>query len=68
MQILLDIKDSKANIFLKFLSDLPYVKARPLDKKKEKFFMELAEAIKEVKLHKQGKIKLKSADELLNEL
>ena len=68
MQILLDIKDSKVNIFLKFLSDLPYVKAKPLNKKKEKFFRELLEAIEDVKLHKQGKLKLKSADELLNEL
>lgn len=68
MQILLDIKDSKANIFLKFLRDLPYVKARPLGKKKENFFRGLTEAIEEVKLHKEGRIKLKSAEELLNEL
>ena len=59
MQILLDIKDSKAEIFLKFLSDLPYARAKPLNKKKEKFFRGLAEAIEEVKLHKEGKIKLK---------
>ena len=35
---------------------------------KQKILDDLKEAIEEVKLHKQGKIKMKSIDEFLNEL
>jgi hypothetical protein len=38
------------------------------ERKKEKFLNELREAVEQVNLHKQGKIKLKSAQELLDEL
>lgn len=68
MKVLLDIKDNKADFVLELLKNFSFVKAKPVNKKKEKFLKDLAEAIEEVKLHKQGKIKLKSAEELLNEL
>jgi hypothetical protein len=38
------------------------------ERKKEKFLNELRDAVEQVKLHKQGKIKLRTLDELLNEL
>ena len=48
-----------------------FVKTEHIDKKqtkKEEFLSELQEAVKQVNLAKQGKVKLKSAEELLNEL
>ncbi len=69
MKVLLDIEDKKAPALMKVLKDLNYVKAIPIKKtKKEAFLLGLKEAVNEVKLAKQGKIKLKSAKELLNEL
>jgi hypothetical protein len=46
------------------LEDVVYEK----EPTKEEILEGLKEAINEVKLHKKGKIKLKSLDELLNEL
>ena len=68
MKVLLDIKDSKADFVLELLNNLSFVKAKPITKKKEKFLKEFKEAIEEVKLAKAGKIKLKSAKDLLDEL
>ncbi|MCE2896014.1 MAG: hypothetical protein LW721_16400 [Flammeovirgaceae bacterium] len=69
MKVLLDIKDSKANFILEILSGFPsYVKAKPISPAKESLLEDLKVAASEVRLHKQGKIKLKTAQELLNEL
>lgn len=38
------------------------------DKRKSQYISELAEAFNDVKLHEEGKKKLKSAKDLLNEL
>lgn len=68
MKVLLDIKDSKAAFVMELLRSLTYVKAKPLSDEKAEILSDLKEAVKEVKLHKQGKIKLKSAEDLINEL
>ena len=68
MQVLLDIKDNKADMVIGLLRDLSYVKIKPMHDKKQEFLDGLREAVEEVKLAKQGKIKLKSAEQLLNEL
>lgn len=68
MKILLEVKDSKAGFLLELLNSLPFVKTKPLPDSKEQILTDLKEAVKEVNLAKQGKIKLKSAKELLNEL
>ncbi len=71
MKILLDIKDEKAVFFLELLKHFPFVKAKPFTEKpakKNDFLTELQEAVEQVNFAKRGKIKLKSADELLNEL
>lgn len=76
MKVLLDIKDSQADSLLAVLRGLPYVKtqllsgekAKPHSEEKQTISNDLKEAIGEVKLHKEGKIKLKSFDEFLNEL
>lgn len=68
MRVLLNIKDSKADFFLELLKNFAFVKAKPINQEKQKILDDLKEAIEEVKLHKQGKIKMKSIDEFLNEL
>lgn len=68
MKVLLDIKDDKAEFFLELLRNFKYVKAKPLLTEKEKQIRDIKEAIEQVKLHRAGKIKLKSAEELLDEL
>jgi hypothetical protein len=68
MRVLLDIQDSKASFFLEVLKNFSFVKAKPLSDEKARLFEDLKEAANEVRLHKQGKINLKTAEELLNEL
>ncbi len=68
MKVLLDIKDDKAAFVMELLQSLAYVKAKPITPEKYKILEGLKQAIDEVNLHKQGKIKLKSAKALLNEL
>jgi hypothetical protein len=68
MKILVDIKDSKADFVLELLRNFPYVKTEQISKKKELFFKEFQVSINEVNLAELGKIKLKSAEQLLNEL
>jgi len=69
MKVILDIKDSKADFILEMLEGFStYVKAKQISPAKAKVMEDLAESIEEVKLHKQGKIKLQSAEEFLNEL
>ncbi|HZY38174.1 MAG TPA: hypothetical protein VFE53_16070 [Mucilaginibacter sp.] len=41
---------------------------RPLNKSEQAIFDSLKRSVEEVKLHKEGKIKLQSARDLLNEL
>ncbi len=69
MKVLLEIEDKKAHALMEVLKDLTYVKAtRIKETKKEAFLKGLKEAVEEVKLAKQGKVKLKTFDEFLNEL
>ncbi|MFM8850007.1 MAG: hypothetical protein ACKOE5_06405 [Cytophagales bacterium] len=68
MKVLLDVKDNKAAFVLELLRNLSYVKAEPISAGKAQFLKELRESVKEVKLAKQGKVKLRTAEQLLNEL
>ncbi len=68
MKILLEIKDSKADFMMELLRSFPFVKAESLTPAKAKFLKELKKSAEEVTLAKQGKIKLQSARDFLNEL
>lgn len=68
MKILVDIKDSKADFVLELLRNFPYVKTEQISKKKALFLNDFRGSINEVILAEEGKIKLKSAEQLLNEL
>jgi hypothetical protein len=69
MKVLVDITDDKAEFGLKVLQSLSFVKkVKEMSSSKIDLWEDLKDAANEVKLHKQGKIKLKTAQELLDEL
>ena len=68
MKVLLDIKDNKAMHLMEVLKGLSYVKATPLSNEKALLMKEIKEAVDNLALVRQGKLKARSAKELLNEL
>jgi uncharacterized FlgJ-related protein len=68
MKILLDIKDEKAAFFMELLKNFTYVKAKPIVSEKNLLLKEIEEAVHNVNLVKQGKLKAKPLTELLDEL
>lgn len=69
MQVLVEIPDDKAVFGLEVLRNLAFVKkAKPMTPENSSLWKDLQEASNEVKLHKLGKTKLKTAQELLDEL
>ena len=68
MTVLLEITDNKAQFLMELLNSFSFVKVKPVNNEKAMLFEDIREAVHEVGLHKQGKIKLKTARELLNEL
>jgi hypothetical protein len=68
MKVLLEIQDHKAAFVMELLNSLSFVKAKPVDSDKDLLITEIKEAVENVKLAKQGKLKAKPLQELLNEL
>lgn len=68
MKVLLEIKDNKAIHLMEILKSLPFVKATPVSDEKAQLIEEIKEAVRELNLVKQGKLKAKSALELYDEL
>ncbi len=68
MKVLIDIKDKKSEFIMELLNSFPFVKAEKISPSKAKFLLELRDSIEEVKMAKRGKLKLKSAKDIFNEL
>lgn len=68
MKVLLDIKDNKAMHLLEVLKGLSYVKAKTISNEKALLMEEIKEAVENLALVRKGKLKLKSARQLYNEL
>ncbi len=69
MKVLVEIPDSEANFAMKVLKSLSFIKkAQPMSESTVGLFEDLTDAAKDIRLHKQGKIQLKSAQDLFNEL
>jgi hypothetical protein len=68
MKVLVDIRDNKADFVMELLNSLSFVKAKPITNEKALLMGEIREAVENVKLAKQGKLKAKPLNELLNEL
>jgi hypothetical protein len=72
-QVVVNIPDNKYTFFIELVKNLgftPEIKSedKQLTYKQQQFVDELKESLNQVEQHMQGKIKLKTADELLNEL
>lgn len=68
MKILLEVNDEKASFILEVLKNFKDVKVKPLSSYKAEVLEGVKEALQEVTLIKQGKLKGISAKDLLNEL
>ncbi|MEX2594027.1 MAG: hypothetical protein WD426_14735 [Anditalea sp.] len=72
MRVTLDINDSKAAAFLNFVKSLDFIRIHSKEDYEEPTKQEILDSIrqgmKEVQLHKEGKIELQSARDFLNEL
>lgn len=71
MKVILDIKENnRTPFFMELIKSLDYISVikEVKDERKSQFITDLAEAFNDVKLYEQGKKKLKTAKDLLNEL
>lgn len=74
MEIVVKVPDNKVEFFMELVQNLKF-KAEPktqakrqLTPEQQEWVDDLKESLKQVELHQQGKIKLKSARELLDEI
>lgn len=70
-QVILNIPDNKYSFFMELVKSLGFVKVpnEPTLTKKQKEFVEgTKNSLNQVEQHLKGKIKLKSADQLFDEL
>ena len=68
MRVLLDIKDNMALHLLEVLKSLPYVKTKTITSEKALLIEEIKEAVENLQLVRQGKMKARPAKDLLNEI
>lgn len=68
MKLLLEIKDNKADFILELLENFKFVKTKAVTSDNSDYLKELQGSVEQVNLAKEGKIKLKSARELLDEI
>ena len=69
MKIIVEIPDNEATFGMKVIKSLAFIKkAKPMSVAAAELWDELKEAAEQVRLHKQGKLKLKTAQDLLDEL
>jgi hypothetical protein len=70
-QVVLNIPDNKYPFFMELLKSLSFVKVpdeAKLTKKQKEFVEGTKSALEQVEQHIKGEIKLKTADQLFNEL
>ena len=68
MKVPIDVKENKAGFILELLRSFSFVKTKIVGVSKAQFIKEFKASVEEVKLAEQGKIKLKTAEQLLDEL
>lgn len=67
-RIVIDIPDNKLNFFLELIKNLGFKKVKQLSKNQKEFVDDLQHSLEQVKQHQDGKIKMQSAKDFLNEL
>jgi polyhydroxyalkanoate synthesis regulator phasin len=68
MKAVLDIKDSKASFVMELLDSFSFVKVKPITNEKALLLSEIREAVDTLNLVKKGKIQVRPAKELLDEI
>jgi hypothetical protein len=69
MKVILEIPDNEAVFGMRVLKSLSFIKnAKPISPAAIGLWEDLKQAASEVRLHKEGKIQLKTAQQLLDEL
>ena len=68
MKFVLEVKESKVEMLMALLNDLPYVKTKPLTPYKAKVLEDVKDAVDELNSVLSGECEARNADELLNEL
>lgn len=68
MKILLEIQDNKVSFFLELLKNFRFIKAKPITAENAQLLEEIEEAVKNMNLVNEGKLKARTVEDLLNEL
>jgi len=64
----IDLPESKVDFFMELIKNLGIKKVHKLSMKQKRFVDDLSHSLNQVQQHQEGKIKLQSAEEFLNEL
>ncbi|MEX0982935.1 MAG: hypothetical protein WD577_13715 [Bacteroidales bacterium] len=67
-RIVIDIPDNKVAFFMELIKNLGIKKVEKLSDEQKSFVDDLQHSLGQVKQHQEGKIKLQSAEDFLNEL
>lgn len=67
-RVVLDIPDSKYSFFMELVNNLGFKRVKQISKEQKEFVDDLQNSLEQVKQHQEGKIKLQSAKDFLNEL
>lgn len=67
-RIVIDIPDNKINFFLELISNLGFKKVQKLSLEDKEFVEGTKKSLEQVEQHVKGEIKLKSAEQLADEL
>lgn len=67
-RIVIDIPDNKYNFFMELVNNLGFKKVKQISKEQKIFVDDLQHSLEQAKQHQEGKIKLQSARDFLNEL
>ena len=67
-RVVIDIPDNKFKFFMELVNNLGFKKVRKLTRQQKEFIDDTKKSLEQVEQHLKGEIKLKSADQLLNEL
>jgi hypothetical protein len=68
MKLLVEIKDEKAAFFYELMHNLKFIKVKPLTSTDAEILEELQEAVENMKLVSQGRLRGRPVEDLLNEL
>ena len=67
-RVVIDIPDNKFKFFMELVNNLGFTKIKQISKEQQQFVNDLQHSLEQVEQHQEGRIKLQSAKDFLNEL